>query len=96
MDKHPLLTRDKAIRALVEMIERFGGSEKGSDELWHEFAQDMHLCTEWDGEATTEEDLPPSMWEILAAAGVQPDHLMEACGINPVIAAELKGAGYGG
>ena len=95
MTKHPLITRDKAIRALVEMIERFAGSEKGSGELWQEFCADLHLCTEWDGESTTEEDLPPSMWEILAAAGVHPDHLTEACGMNPVIAAELKEAGYG-
>ena len=95
MPKHPLITRDKAIRALVEMIERFVGSEKGSGELWHEFCADMHLCAEWDGESTTEKDLPPSMWEILAAAGVDPDDITQACRMNPVSAAELREAGYG-
>ena len=96
MTKHPLMTRDKAICALVEMSERYFGAEKGSAEMWQEFCGDLRLCTEWDGESTTEEDLPPSMWEILAAAGVHPDHITQACGINPVIAAELRGAGYGG
>lgn len=95
MPQHPLLTRDKAIRALVEVCNRYFGSEKGSAEMYQEFAEDMRLCEPWDGESTTAEYLPPSLWEILAAAGVDPDHLTEACHLNPLIAEELKACGYG-
>ena len=94
MTKHPLLTRNKAIAALVEVFARYFGSEKGSGEMYQEFAEDLHLCLQWDGESTTPEYLPPSMWELLAAAGIQPDHIIQACGINPIIADELKEAGY--
>ena len=93
--KHPKLTRDSAICAIVEVFERYFGAEKGSAEMYQEFAEDMRLCEVWDGESTTPEYLPPSIWEILAATGIHPDHLTEACHINPLIAAELKVDGYG-
>ncbi len=97
--KHPLLTRNNAIRALVEIFECYFGAEKGSGEMYQEFAEDLHLCEAWDGDmgsSMAPESLPPSMWELLAAAGIHPDHFTEACRINPLIAADLKAMGYGG
>ena len=94
MTKHPLLTRDKAIAALVEVFALYFGSEECSAEMYQAFAEDLHLCLPWDGESTTPEYLPPSMWELLAAAGIDPDHITAACGINPIIADDLKEAGY--
>lgn len=91
---HPYMTKHKAIRALYELSHRYFDTEAESGTKYHEFCEDMALCEEWDGESTTDEFLPPSIWEIFAAAGIKPDDLIAALQMNHLITDDLIQESY--
>jgi hypothetical protein len=78
------IDRDVALRALWNLVEEAFGHDKGSGEAYEYWAAENKLCDEWDGESEiSDNQLPPSVQEILVAAGINPQELYGAIGINP-------------
>lgn len=80
------LTRARAIVALNEVMERYFGSDKGSQEKYQDFCETLGLCELWDGdEPALEEHMPPGTWELLMAIGVTEAELIEHLHANPAL-----------
>lgn len=77
------LTREQAIKSICELFERYFGVEKGSAEMYQDFAEDLKLCEPWDGEGEyKKENMPPDYNEFLLALGVKPQEIIDITHIN--------------
>lgn len=80
------LTRARAIVALHEIMDRYFGAEKGSQEMYQSFCEDLGLAELWDGEEPLlEQHQPPGTWELLMAIGVTEAELIEHLHANPTL-----------
>lgn len=77
------ISREQAVKALHEMFHKAFGNDKGSAEVYQEWAADQGLCEQWDEDGPdSPEILPPCIYEILVAAGIRPKQLVDILGIN--------------
>lgn len=75
--------RKTAIRALCDLDEEAFGHDKGSGEAYMDWATGFGLCESWDPEDDENWEPPPDFYELLVAAGISPDEIIEATGCNP-------------
>ena len=73
--------RHKAIRMIFAAFDRAFGSDEGSDEAWIAFC-DSYDVAEFGG-ADYELDSIPSEYQIVMAAGISKEDIMEATGVDP-------------
>lgn len=80
------ITRADAIKALDSLFEKAFGNDKGSGEMYEDWARERGLCDDWDGYGeVTDGMVPPGQWDILLAMGVTPAELIEHLHANPAI-----------
>jgi hypothetical protein len=79
------ISRELAIKALDSMWDV--AFPEGSQERLQFWAEERHLCDEWDpeDEGTQEDARPPGVWDLLLAIGVTRQELIDYCNANPKI-----------
>lgn len=72
MEEVMIIPRDKAIRTLYDLVDKFIGEEKGSGDKWCDLMIESYNF-----------DDPPSLEELFIAAGISPQEIHEFLMINP-------------
>lgn len=90
------VSREQALKALFSLDDFVFGHDKGSGEMYCEWAEHQGLCPEWDGESDVkEEDLPPGFFELFLALGIQPQEIIDVLHVNPKCFPEEMCKAYG-
>jgi hypothetical protein len=89
------ITEEQAVKALEQLMEIHFGHDKGSGEMYQEWAENVGLCKsiweeypdgDWPSEFDNDPDYQaPSCYELLMALGISPQKLVDTLHINPKI-----------
>jgi len=76
-------TREQAIKVIEAIFDRAFGNDKGSNDAYCEFMENMGLAKYDDDYNTIEQ--PPGMYDIMMALGITADELVSILHLNPKI-----------